>query len=91
MKRNSNSLVFDSINILLSCRKLSNISEVRKQTSHNGIVFKYYIEYLCKQELVTVNKSEQNNKVLITDKGKEIVRLWIEINEGLGIKICQYI
>jgi predicted transcriptional regulator len=89
--KNNNSLLLNSINILLSCKKPNNITEVRKQTSHNGVVFKYYIEYLCKQELVTVNKSEQNNKVLITDKGKEILRLWIEINEGLGIKICQYI
>lgn len=90
MKR-SNNLVFNVTRILLNCRKPILLTHLKNKTTHESKIFYYYIEYLSKLFLIIITDKNGNKEIEITEKGRELLKVWIEINNMLGVKICQYL
>jgi len=83
---NDNFLITNSLKILMFCRKPTTTYNLRKDITHNGSLLKYNLDYLKSIDMLESNDS----KITLTEKGKKVVELWIEINKLMGINICQY-
>ena len=92
MKRKSNLLVPSTANILNFCRIPIRITSLKNKTHFTEwSSFHYYLNYLVKCRLIIIKEEGMYKEISITEKGRSLLRVWIEINSMLGVKIDAYI
>ncbi len=81
MKRSKFEIISE---ILLSCSNSgTNITKIVYRVNLNFKVAQQYLDYLVQNELIEVIENGKKKKYVATEKGRDFVRKFREINESL--------
>lgn len=69
------------------CRKPILLNHLKDKTSHTSSLYYDYLNYLSEQGMLIIKQEKRNREIYITEKGRSFLKLWIEINSILGVKI----
>lgn len=90
--------LFNLVKILSKSKRPISNTDLHNTLTCNGTEYTYYLTILTENNLIGFSneRTKDMNKevrkvILITDKGREFLELWVGLNKLIGVSVCQYI